>query len=214
MKIFRRLVAFFALSVGLMMTPTLTWAESPYRGSKISATDMGPDYSGWQLGLLGGGELQNNIWGGGAYLGYQKQMGQVVLGVEGDVMGFWNGNEGVQETGYGFTLTQLNYVASLRGKLGYVMNPFMVYVTGGWAWAGGNWATHCDPEDLLAGEAENSGRFTKTGWVLGGGVETQWTERATVRLEYLHYDFDGNIGDFNLGGPDIDVIRVGLGVRF
>jgi len=123
----------------------------------------------------------------------------------------------------------LNWLASVRGRLGYTWDRFMVYGTGGAAWAdydGTAFAT-------LATGAVAGGSVsdkTRSGWVAGGGVE--WAIPSfwfagdwTARVEYLHYDFSSDspsavfvpgpgTATFSFGDPTVDVVRAGLSYKF
>ena len=70
---------------------------------------------------------------------------------------------------------------SVRGRLGYAVDRFLVFGTGGWAW--GNPSTSY----ALTGAAPfvNNSRGS-TGWTAGLGVEYAFTDYVSGRLEYRY----------------------------
>ena len=81
-----------------------------------------------------------------------------------------------------FTIsTTVKDYGSVRGRLGYAVDRFLVFGTGGWAW--GNPLTSY----ALTGAApfvNNSG--SSTGWTAGLGVEYAFTNNISGRLEYRY----------------------------
>ena len=71
--------------------------------------------------------------------------------------------------------TDNNYLASVRGRLGFVGGPFMLYGTGGAAWtnisSNATWTPI--PGALVPAPSASAVSFdgNKTGFVVGGGVE-------------------------------------------
>ena len=119
---------------------------------------------------------------GGAHLGFNWQTpSSWVIGVEGDA----NFAEDIE------------YLASVRGRLGYAFGPTMIYGTGGVAFAG------FDNSSLLDLE---------TGWVAGGGVETKVRDNMSLGLEALYYDFDD--ASTAIGDDSIDALTVRGRVTF
>jgi outer membrane immunogenic protein len=147
----------------------------------------------------------------GGQAGYNWQMANWVLGVEADLSGSGIRGFHSQTTtcvtpycapspiplyGAGSLMRQdVNWLASLRGRLGHTWGAGLIYVTGGAAWA------HVDYEantgDLLVCGFNPGCSFpaafnkTLSGWVLGGGYEWSLWSNWTVRSEYLFYNFQG-----------------------
>jgi len=151
----------------------------------------------------------------GGQLGYNVQSGWWMVGIEGD--GTANLESGSVNTGA--SAIQLNsdvsYLASLRGRLGFVISNVLIYGTGGVGFA-----------DMQFTENATAfyGRLRKreTGAVYGGGIEWPIVHGVTMRGEYLHYDVGSTIsipttftnaasGDF-VRFNDIDVARAGLNI--
>src|ERR1700731_3774808 len=95
------------------------------------------DFSLFGLSSNGAGALF------GSQVGYNWQMGGWVLGIEGDFDGANIGRD--QQSVFpsilapgntnGFMATdRINWIASIRGRVGYVWGPGLLYFTGGGAW--------------------------------------------------------------------------------
>jgi outer membrane immunogenic protein len=156
----------------------------------------------------------------GGQLGYNYQMGAVVLGVEGDLS--WAGLKGTESNQPITNLcnpvfnceTKINWLATVTGRLGYAWGPALLYAKGGAAWAGANrrFITAATGADLA------SASETRTGWTLGGGFEYAFTSAWSAKLEYDYLGFGTKRLTFvNPAGPyfidvnqNIQVVKVGL----
>lgn len=140
--------------------------------------------------------------GGTIYGGYNMQSGSIVYGAEADIS--YNGEDG--SAGAGLKGTQ-GVNGSVRGRVGYDLNPFLVYGTAGVAVA----------NHELEGNGTNDEKLA-AGYTVGAGVETFVTDNITARVEYRYSDYQKR--DFNLGGPAISKgfddhsVKVGMGVKF
>ncbi len=124
----------------------------------------------------------------------------------------------------------LNWTASVRGRLGFVWGSALIYGTGGVAFDSeehsGQVAGPFNASSIAA-----SYNTTNTGWVGGGGLEFMATANWLVRVEYLHYQFNGGTtqgvactgcafgpfagpGNFTWGNTTLDVVRAGLSYKF
>jgi opacity protein-like surface antigen len=107
------------------------------------------------------GDFDDTSWLGGVHFGYNWQRSNgVVLGLEGDVS----------------FLDDIDYLASVRARLGYAAGSTLLYATGGVAFLG---------LDDAFGDDD-----TGTGWVAGLGVEHKLRDSWSVGLEGLYYAFD------------------------
>jgi outer membrane immunogenic protein len=135
----------------------------------------------------------------GGQVGYNWQIQNWVLGVEGD--GSWTNAKSsiffpLSRNTTGTAFSKLDWLASARGRVGFVVadGAALIYGTAGGAWAGAK-----------AGWVENAGynvpfNKTLTGWVAGGGVEAMLSRNWTIRAEALWYDFGSKFGT-GTGGP-------------
>ena len=167
----------------LVYTPAPAWSwTGPYVGLQGGY--------GW-----GGGTVTNNGWLGGAYAGYNFQPNtNWVFGLEGDFT--FTGKSGSNGT-----VTVNNpWNSTFRGRVGYAVDKYLFYGTGGLAVGGLN---------STGTPAEST---TKVGWTAGLGVEAALTQRVTGRLEFRHTDL-GTFPSTGSAYTSNDVL-VGVGVKF
>ena len=142
----------------------------------------------------------------GGQIGYNWQIASWVLGIEGDWDGAnISGNQatvfpsilggpGTTHSNSFTTNDKIGSLASIRGRLGYVWGPAMLYFTGGGAWEDitTNATISANTAAGVFGQSA-AGIFstTQSGFVLGAGVEWMATPSWLIRAEYLHYDFSG-----------------------
>jgi len=114
----------------------------------------------------------------------------IVAGIVGDIA--WSDISGEDAAGLGApTTASIDWVGSLRGRLGFDGGAFMPYLTGGLAVAG---ATVDD------GVADTN---THVGWTVGAGVEIAATEELSIDLQYRYSDYGSQ--DYTLGGGVVGV---------
>jgi outer membrane immunogenic protein len=121
---------------------------------------------------------------GGVHIGYNWQSGERVFGVEADAS-FGDG---------------LDYLASLRARLGYATDNLLLYVTAGVAFAGFDDSTVV----MSYGDNKHSLDFSgdsEVGAVVGVGGEYKLSSNWSVGLEGLYYFF-GDGDDTNVHGND------------
>jgi outer membrane immunogenic protein len=127
----------------------------------------------------------------GGLAGYNFQSGRVVYGIEVD--GTWlslKETKVIADAPFPILdpLTihsKINWLATVRGRLGITMSPTLLYVTGGVAFGGvkSGWFDGSTP--AFASLSVNK---TKVGWVAGGGIEHAFTDNWLVRVEGLYHD--------------------------
>jgi len=167
---------------------------APYYKSPAVYAPPAYTWSGLYLGINGGGAWGRSSWttagsfntsGGfvGGTIGYNYQMGEAVLGIEGDID--WadiNGSTGAVGCPAASCKTNDNWLSTVRGRLGYAADRFMPYVTGGLAVG--------DIQASLPGFAGAS--VTNAGWTAGGGIEFALPGHWSAKAEYLYVDL-GNL---------------------
>ena len=152
---------------------------------------------GWaNLGVDGTGFAIDDLNGGlfGGYAGYNWQSEAWVFGAEGDINGVWNDQNFAGPFPTSVDIGT-DWLASLRGRLGYAYDRTLIFGTAGVGW------TEATTDINFGGGATLSGSDTFTGWTLGGGVEYAFTDNWIGRAEYRYYDF---------GDRDLDGIGAGL----
>jgi outer membrane immunogenic protein len=137
----------------------------------------------------------------GGLAGYNFQSGRVVYGLEVD--GSWLGVKTsasypdiVALSGTTVTLTgNVDWLATVRGRIGLTMSPTLLYVTGGAAFGGvkSSWLTDAPGEGVTVDK-------TKVGWVVGGGIEHAFAAQWTARVEALFHDLGKVSGSFASAG--------------
>jgi outer membrane immunogenic protein len=149
-----------------------------------------------------------------------------VLGAEGDWQ--WSnltgnnqvlaalGSTGTLPSGPFTVSTTTKDYGSIRGRLGFAFDRFLIFGTGGWAT--GNPSTAFAPTGA-APFVTTGGR--SNGWTAGGGLEYAITDTILARVEYRYTDvqtsgfvnFPANVAD---GGTRtlISNFRVGFAYKF
>lgn len=130
---------------------------------------------------------------GGLLLGYNYQMGRMVLGAEGDV-GFSNakstvlsGKTGVpMSVWYSANQMSEDVNGHIRARLGYSVGQFLVYGSAGVALA----SSSLKVTGYCAG-GPYTGEATRTlvGGSIGAGAEYALTQHILLRIEYLFDDY-------------------------
>ena len=215
-----------ALAVAIV-APTVQAADLGRPGSLKDEPDYGPPrylwtglYFGAQAGYGwgtsnhwdAGGSLSGNFdtdgFIGGATLGYNIQRGQFVWGIETDFS--FSDVEGVRDIGADSYRTSMDWLWTVRGRVGLDMNGWMPYVTGGLAVA------DVGARAFDVGVIDASASDTAVGWTVGGGLEVKLDRNWSMKAEYLFVD----LGDISLGGgvkADVDelhVVRAGINYKF
>ncbi|MBM3642162.1 MAG: porin family protein, partial [Alphaproteobacteria bacterium] len=102
------------------------------------------------------------------------------------------------------TSKRLDYIGTVRGRLGWLFTPtLLAYGTGGLAYGGVSVSTSIAqfnndcaqfPGACISGAAFSSGAFsdTRVGWTVGGGLEWMFWPNWSAKVEYLYYDL-GNV---------------------
>jgi outer membrane immunogenic protein len=197
-------------NVGYGWTDDITYrAADPFNTLGLAGGPFVPAFNtGNGSGVMGGAQVGCNYQFGTSFL----------VGIEGDISGA-DVNVDTRRGPLISTLTnsdsffrtseRVNWVASIRGRAGFVAGDWLFYGTAGWAWANSDIAANaacvgtglnpCIGTPGGAGiHAPFAASFDRNGAVYGGGIEyhvpgTQWL----IGAEYLRYDLDG----FNVLSP-------------
>lgn len=147
---------------------------------------------------------------GGFHAGYNHMIDRFVLGVEGDFD--WTGMDG-NDNGAGGTLDAVyfQWMASIRGRVGYAIDRTLIYGTGGVAFAS---IQQMNGTGVPIKIDENY-----TGWTIGAGIEHAFTDHITTRLEYRYTDFGSqNYAPVGLAPfrntIDVHAVRLGVSYKF
>ena len=200
--------------------PALDFWTGPYVGGHVGygrgranvtladqPPDPGPTNSTSSFGSLTGG-LQ---------MGYNYLLpSRILLGIEADAS-FLNSLSAddvawSRLTSVADSSEKIDYMASLRGRIGYAFPRWMIYATGGWAVSLGRFLQNpgvTDDIDKLL--------HLHTGWAAGVGAEAVIAPRWTARLEYLYRSF-GHAGVLfpsgTIAGSSFEVQSVRAGLNY
>ncbi|KAB2850138.1 MAG: porin family protein [Hyphomicrobiaceae bacterium] len=157
----------------------------------------------------------------GGTLGYNLQADRLVLGIEFDYS--WADLSGSSPSAGIFSCattcaSEIDAIATLRGRLGYSFDRLLPYITAGVAW------THQKGEIAAGTAVFSSGEAMRMSFVLGAGIEYAFVNNWSLKAEYLHifdpsdHTYDnrnscGTPGCF-LRSEDIQWVRIGLNYRF
>jgi outer membrane immunogenic protein len=210
-----RLAIVLAAALGGFALPAVAAdipAPQPLPAPDISEAAPENNWSGFYLGALLGysfgdadtdeaGSIDVNGIDGGVFAGANWQYNNLVLGIEGDVLGSaLDGGEA------GVSLDQ-RIEGSLRGRAGLALDRFLLYGTAGGAAA-----------DLKVSAGGDDDQKALLGWTAGAGVEAMLTGNLTARVEYRYTDYEDKT--FTVDGADIDAdlntnsVRAGVAFKF
>jgi outer membrane immunogenic protein len=196
----------------------------------VSWTAPGPGFNllgSGDVNISGPGHIHAAGFTGGGQVGYNYQIQAIVLGAEADF-----GYAGISGS-RSFTsienhnpyaqMVDSNWLATFRGRLGFVNGTWLGYVTGGLAVA------NVSSTDRFIGEhgvgpVNGSADQVRAGWTAGVGAEWAFARQWTAKLEYLYVDL-ATASDVAVGpvtGAVIDhdhsltenIVRVGANFRF
>jgi len=168
-------------------------------------------WTGFYIGVHGGYGWSNSqgldLKGGfgGGQVGYNYQMNNIVLGIEGD--GAWadisQSSAFLPDTSFKF-----NALTSLRGRLGVTTGNALFYGTAGGGWAHGKLE--------IVGFSDSQWH---SGWTAGAGIEYAFMPNWSAKVEYLHYGLDTKTYTFpgllvDSGKLDVNTIKVGINYLF
>lgn len=169
--------------------------------------------------LAGSSDVQAKGWLGGVQLGYNYQINQFVIGVEGDFSWADVKHEESNPLGTGGNASLKNdYFATAALRLGYAWDRTLLYAKGGAAWT----RDKIDITDGVGGFA--NGTFNRTGWMLGAGLEYAFWNNLSAKVEYNYLHFGGITETLTTGGgltatpADVSLkshlVKIGLNYKF
>jgi outer membrane immunogenic protein len=176
---------------------------------------------------------------GGGQIGYDRQFGNIVAGLETDLSyaGLRKTDSATGAVFIGGTLTtavetKLDWFGTVRARLGVLpASNVLLYATGGLAYGDVRTSTtgsnlpflNCIGSFVYCASGSTTG--ISVGWTAGGGLEYAFARQWTIKAEYLYLD----LGNSSVTFPDRDVpgsilttntsfkaqiVRAGLNHRF
>lgn len=187
---------------------------------------------------------------GGFQAGYNWQVDRLLVGVEGDVEALSLRGSTAFTGVYPYTTATFtissniasNWLATARGRLGFVAGNWLFFGTGGAAFsdlkASWGFSDTCGTNITCNGPnapnvAEAASASVRAGWTVGGGIENRLFDRWSWKLEYLYVNF-GSVSGMGIMTPpsvfgfptnlnpfshstsalEINLIRAGLNYHF
>jgi high affinity Mn2+ porin len=152
---------------------------------------------------------------GGYQAGYNRQFSnRMVLGIEADAT-FTSPTDVPRLEPAPFN-SSIDYIGTLRGRVGYAFGLWMPYLTGGFAW--GHSQVGINAAD---GEVVSTPGQYHTGWTVGAGAEFALSGNWTAKLEYDYVDLAQRTYDLGGSGlpplsikPDLHLLKFGLNYQF
>jgi len=207
--------AYFGANVGGIFDASggvVTSAGALFDDTANGAGLAGPTAFGSAAAAALGGNASLNGTGviGGGQLGFNWQFNSFVVGLEADIQGttlssYATTSGAAVEPATGSPVTaqsnlskSLNYLGTVRGRLGYLITPtLLVYGAGGLAYGGmtfsnGVFLSSTNAAFPLSAVSANYGD-ARIGWTAGGGVEWMFAPNWSAKIEYLYYDL-GSVG--------------------
>ena len=142
---------------------------------------------------------------GGAQAGYNWRVQNYLLGVEADFQGSGQKGGGASNSAFINPLflqtvataitesVKLDWLGTVRGRLGVANDHWIVYATGGLAYGELKTSGVAQPAPIPALGISNppyswSNESTKVGWTVGGGIDNALTANWSWKVEYLYID--------------------------
>lgn len=178
-------------------------------GSGADATGINLNSAAYNYSIIQGGTA-------GGQLGYNYTFANhVVLGGELDMNwadindlssgltnGFNVGNgyqhsanaDGTGNAYNSYSRLGLNWVGTVRARLGYDLGKFLPYITGGFAYGGlsqSGMSSYYDTSSAYGSLTTGSNNIVSTGWAAGAGAEYMVAENWSLKGEYLYTQLGG-----------------------
>tara|TARA_R100001086_G_scaffold245013_1_gene175406 strand:+ start:175 stop:963 length:789 start_codon:yes stop_codon:yes gene_type:complete len=135
---------------------------------------------------------------GGGHIGYDYQINDFVVGAVADI-NYIDAETNRSYTTGGSTFStssDINYLGTVRARVGYAMDSVLLYGTGGLAYAGvDNNATapSTSTGSTFAGYTfDQDEDDTDIGYAVGGGVDVMATNNISFGVEYLYTNLGSN----------------------
>ena len=163
--------------------------------------EVGGGWTFWQATIPSGspgfpaGFVENPVYTngglGGAYGGYNYQINNVLVGIDGNYS--WANLRGsaivISMPGILDVVSQrVNRIATATGRLGYTVNNWMFFGKAGWAWANfSGLGSVTNGAGIVTGL--NTVLSNRNGWTIGTGVEWGFAARWSAKIEYDYVNF-------------------------
>jgi len=209
--------------------PVFSWTGF-YLGGHVG---YGWSNKDWTLVQNAGNEISNRVGSqitsheavgvlGGVQLGYNHQLNRIVLGVEGEFS--WTGMDGGSSwlnegDVYRDATTDINWIATLAGRIGFAFDRKLLYVKGGIAWADEDFS---HTGGSIRNDRYFTGGDTRFGWLIGVGLEYALDTNWSVKAEYDYLNFGSDNVSLTDGDrtaifdidQDFHIAKIGISYKF
>src|SRR5262245_10062315 len=225
------------LALGVTGASAADLGARPITKAPVAAPLAIYDWSGFYIGGHIGGAFADKDWsdptvfpsgmgshhaGGflaGAQAGFNIHVCAWVFGSEGDWS--WTNADGEHQCDIGVTCrTELNWLATVTGRVGYAFNTFLLYAKGGVAFVDEDQSVFFSGfPDFFPATAS----VTRTGWTVGTGLEWAFAPNWSAKIEYDFMDFGTDSINFAVAGlpvgpleidQQVHVAKAGINYRF
>jgi outer membrane immunogenic protein len=215
----------------MLMVALAAVSAQPVLGADLGARPLAVTapaalWSGFYAGVnVGGawtsGPSMSGVIGGGQ-VGYNWQFGNWVFGPEADIQGTDLHSSRVLTNVFGQSVTSnrsVDYLGTVRGRIGLVSGDWLPYLTGGLAYT----TINSNGAGVVGIAGNYSASNTNVGFTVGGGVEWAFRERWSAKAEYLYSEFSGNTNTYATTTPvitiryntlQVNMARVGVNYHF
>jgi outer membrane immunogenic protein len=205
-----KLLSTLAVAASLCGTQGAVAADMPIKApvkAPLAAAVVAHNWSGFYVGgncgyawgqtttqtIDGGDVFYSDLHPNGAMCGgqagYNWQSAALVFGVEGDIGYLWLKKSPIvvgDDDALDLRTVKYGGYGTITGRIGYSWGQALAYVKGGAAFAR---ISHSGYELPVAGSNAYDVSKTRTGWLVGGGLEYALTQNWSWRVEYLYMDF-------------------------
>ena len=108
---------------------------------------------------------------------------------------------------------EIDQMATVMARFGYVMDRWMPFATVGWGWAHGKREVNSSFPDQFSASASN----WHDGWTLGAGAEFALDDHWTLKGEYRYFDGGDEVYGVGFAGGtkyDLQIHTVRFGINY
>ncbi len=203
----------FATAASAADLPARTYTKAPPMVATYNWTGfyIGANAGGaWSKAGTNFGDASGFVGGGQIGYNWQAAGSPLVLGLEADFQG--TSLKNTETVGAITGEAKVPAFGTVRGRIGYAWDRFMVYGTGGWAYS--------DTKATVSGPGGSvSDSKWGSGYTLGGGLEWAFMGPWSLKAEYLYVkakSVDLTLAGvpFSTGDYHYNVVRAGLNYHF
>ncbi len=214
----------YAPSPRVYAPPSFSWTGF-YLGGNVGGAWAHRDVTDTFFGTNVNNGNNNGVFIGGGQVGYNWQVGYVVLGVEADFDGVANNNN--TDTVFIPTLGPVQgtsnnrWITTVAARFGLTNDCWLFYGKAGGGWVGNEdfTVTNLRTGSFFSISNDNS----NSGWLLGAGIEWAFAPNWSAKVEYNYLGLEDRTsggspffpGDtFTRGDRNVQMVKAGINYRF